>query len=126
VASTLMALRTLARRTPDTESKQSFRIGRSLADSSGRGNQHHPASGGKAWLDSRSIEPFIRGYFVPLIVLAFIGFMAIAEGLALPWSATTAILVGLSVHMAMPMRHGADPHGVALWVRKLPCSRSRA
>jgi hypothetical protein len=101
----LIALRALARRTPGTKSKQSSRIRRSLADSRGRGNQHRRLSAGKALLDSMSIEQFIRGYFVPLIVSASIGFMAIAEGLGLPWSATIAVLVGLSIHMAMQIRH---------------------
>jgi hypothetical protein len=62
-------------------------------------------SGNKASLNKMSIEHFVRGYFVPLIVSVSIGFMAIADGLALPWSATMAVLMGLGVHMAMHIRH---------------------
>jgi hypothetical protein len=102
---TSIARRTIARRTPGTKSKQSFRVRRAAVDSCGRGNQHRPLNGGKALLDSMSIAHFIRGYFVPLILSAAIGLMASAEDLALAWSATVAVLVGLSVHMAMRIRH---------------------
>jgi hypothetical protein len=102
---TLIARRTIVRRTLGTKSKQPFRVRRSAVDSRGRGNQHRPLNGGKALLDSMSMEHFIRGYFVPLIRSVSIGFMAIAEDLALAWSATVAVLVGLSVHMAMRIRH---------------------
>jgi hypothetical protein len=100
----LVALRTLARRTSDAISKQSFRIRGALGDSRRRRNHHRRVSGNKTLLDSISIEHFIRGYFVPLVVSVPIGFMAIADGLALPWSATMAVLVGLGVHMAMQHR----------------------
>jgi len=100
----LVALRILARRTSDAISKQSFRIRSALVDSRRRRNHDRRVSGNKALLDSISIEHFIRGYFVPLIVSISIGFMAIADGLALPWSATIAVLVGLGVHMAMQRR----------------------
>jgi len=55
--------------------------------------------------DAMSMGQFIRGYFVPLVVAVSIGFMAIADGLALPWSATIAVLMGLGVHMVLQIRH---------------------
>jgi hypothetical protein len=100
----LVALRTLSRSTSDVISKQSFRIRSALVDSRRRGNHRRWVSGNKALPDSISIEHFVRGYFVPLIASVSIGFMAIADGLALPWSATIAVLVGLGVHMAMRHR----------------------
>jgi hypothetical protein len=97
---TWTALRRLARRTSDTLSKQSFRIRGSLTDSRGGEHHHRWVRGRKALLDSMSIEHSVRGYFVPLMVSVSIGFVAIADGLALPWSATITVRVGLSVHMA--------------------------
>jgi hypothetical protein len=101
----LVALQTLARRTFDTISKQSFRVRRPLADPRRRGTHHRPVSDNEALPDVMSIEHFIRGYFVPSIVSVSIGFMAIADGLAVPGSATLAVLVGLGIHMAMQIRH---------------------
>ena len=91
-------------RASNTISKKSFLVRRPLVDSRGPGN-YRRVSGSKALLDAMSIEQFIRGYFVPLIVSVSIGFMAIAEGLALPWSAAIAVLLGWGVHMAMQIRH---------------------
>lgn len=101
----LVAFLILARRASNIISKQSFRIRHSVVDRRRRENHHRRVSGNKARLAATSIEHLIRGYFVPLIVSVSIGFMAIADGLALPWSATIAVLVGLGVHMAMEIRH---------------------
>jgi hypothetical protein len=101
---TLVALWTSARRIPDAIRKKSFRIKRSLVDSRKRGNHRRPASGSGALFDAMSMGQLIRGYFVPLIVSLSIGFTAIANGLALPWSATIAVLMGLAVHMILQIR----------------------
>jgi hypothetical protein len=100
---TLVALWTSARRIPDAIRKQSFRIRRSFVDS--RKGENRPVSGSSALFDAMSMGQFIRGYFVPLVVAVSIGFMAIADGLALPWSATIAVLMGLGVHMVLQIRH---------------------
>jgi hypothetical protein len=97
-----VALLALARRTSDIVSKQSVGIRRFLSESPRAGHRFPPVRTGKALLDLGS---FVREYLVPTVVTVCLGCMAIADGLALPWSATIAVLVGLGVHMAMQIRH---------------------
>ena len=100
-----VALLALARRTSDIVSKQSVGIRRFLSESPGAGHRSRSVRTGKAWLDLGSVGRFVREYLVPTAVTLFLGCMAIADGLALPWSATIAVLVGLGVHMAMQIGH---------------------
>jgi hypothetical protein len=100
-----VALLALARRTSDIVSKQSVGIRRFLSESPRAGHRSRPVRTGKALLDLGSVGRFVREYLVPTVVTVCLGCMAIADGLALPWSATIAVLVGLGVHMAMQIRH---------------------
>ena len=101
----MVALLALARQTSDIVSKQSLGIRRFLAESSRPGVPSRSVRIGKASLDVRSVRQFVCGYLIPLVVSVCLGCMAIAGGLALPWSATIAVLVGLGVHIAMQIRH---------------------
>jgi hypothetical protein len=92
----MVAFLTFARRIPDILSKHSFGIRHFLSES---------PRAGKASLDFRSLGRFVREYLIPMVVSVSLGCMAIADGLALPWSATIAVMVGLGVHMAMQIPH---------------------
>jgi hypothetical protein len=100
----MFALLALARRTSDIVSKQSFGIRRPLSESPRPGGRSRSARSGKASLCCRSVGRFVREYLIPMAVSVSLGCMTIADGLALPWSATIAVLVGLGVHMAMQIR----------------------
>jgi hypothetical protein len=101
----VVALLALARRTSDIVSKQSFGSRRFLPESLRPGVRSRSVRAGKASLDWRSAGQFVREYLIPLVLSASLGCMAIADGLALPWSAVIAVIVGLGVHMAMQIRH---------------------
>jgi hypothetical protein len=100
----LVALVTLVRRAWEIGPRQSFDNRRSGAEPRRRGYSSHPLGTGKVWPDARSVEQFICGYLIPLVVSVSLGCMAIADGLALPWSAAIAVLVGLGIHSAVQVR----------------------
>ena len=100
----LVALLTLVRRAWEIGPKQSIDNRRSRAASRRRGHSSHPMRTGKVWPDARSVRQLICGCLIPLVVCVSLGCMAIADGLALPWSAAIAALVGLGIHSAVQIR----------------------
>jgi hypothetical protein len=101
----MVAFLTFARRIPDILSKQSFGIRQFLSESPRSRTLARSGRAGKVSRDFRSAGQFVREYLIPMVVSVSLGCMAIADGLALPWSATIAVMVGLGVHMAMQMPH---------------------
>jgi hypothetical protein len=101
----MVAFLTFARRIPDILSKHSFGIRHFLSESPRSRILARSGRAGKASLDFRSVGRFVREYLIPMVVSVSLGCMAIADGLALPWSATVAVMVGLGVHMAMQIPH---------------------
>jgi hypothetical protein len=99
----MVAFLAFARRMPDIVSKQCFVIRRFLSDWPGSRILSRLGRAAKASLDFRSIGRFVREYLIPMVLSVSLGCMAIAAGLALPWSATIAVMVGLGIHMAMQM-----------------------
>jgi hypothetical protein len=101
----MVAFLAFARRIPDIVSKQCFVIRRFVSDWPKSRILSRSGRAGKASLDFRSIGRFVREYLIPMVLSVSLGCMAIADGLALPWSATIAVMVGLGVHMAMQKTH---------------------
>jgi hypothetical protein len=100
----LVALVAVVRRAWEIGSKQSFDNNRSRAEPPRSGHSSRPLRTGKVWPDARSVRQFICGYLIPLVFSLSLGCMAIADGLALPWSAAIAVLVGWGIHSAVQIR----------------------
>jgi hypothetical protein len=123
----LVALVAPVRRAWEIGPKQSFDHRRSRAEPPRRGHSSHPLRTGTVWPDARSVGQFICGYLISLVVSVSLGCMAIADGLALPWSAAIAVLVRLGIHSAVQVWIKTSwPHGFAgVWSTHLSQRHSR-